>query len=62
MFITATITLNLNPSPLLLRTWQLIERDGQLNKRLADLITIEPGFGLELIEIEDAEITKGGEE
>lgn len=62
MFITATITLMVEPSQFSLKLWRLIEDEGQLNERLADLIRIEPGFGVDLVEIEDAEISGEDEE
>jgi hypothetical protein len=60
--ITATISFQLDPkSPLMERTWQKITEAGKLNEQLQSLILIEPGFGLSLDCIEDAEIYPCGE-
>lgn len=59
MQITATVTFSLNPEPLMRHTWAVILRNGCLNERLAELILIEPGFGVALESVEDAEITGG---
>lgn len=55
--ITATISLQLNPeSQVMGKFWEIIVRDGKLNEELQSLIQIEPGFGLSLDTVEDAEI------
>jgi hypothetical protein len=60
--ITGTISFQLNPeSPLIERTWKKIVEAGKLNEYLQSLILIEPGFGLSLDCIEDAEIYPCGE-
>jgi hypothetical protein len=59
MQITATVTFSLNPDPLMMKTWDHIIWSDCLNERLADLISIEPGFGVELESLEDAEISGG---
>lgn len=60
--ITATISFQLAPeSPLMERTWQKIHETGRLNEQIQSLILIEPGFGLSLDAVEDAEIYPCGE-
>lgn len=56
--LTATLTFTIAPdSPLMIRTWQKIAESGAINERIADLFLIEPGFGLYLDSVEDAEIS-----
>lgn len=59
--ITATLTFTLNPdNPLMRKTWDhILQKDDQeFNDKIHSLILIEPGFGLSLESVEDAEITK----
>jgi hypothetical protein len=62
LVITATITLSLSPSPYTAIAWAKIIEEGKLNEQLQSLILIEPGFGLDLVEVEDAEVTGEDEE
>jgi len=62
LVITATITLSLSPSPYMAIAWAKIIEEGKLNEQLQSLILIEPGFGLDLVEVEDAEVTGEDEE
>jgi hypothetical protein len=56
--VTATLTFDLSPENILMeRVWQKIIIDGTINERIQSLILIEPGFGLNLVSVEDAEIT-----
>lgn len=56
--VTATLTFDLSPENILMeRVWQKIIIDGTINERIQSLILIEPGFGLNLESVEDAEIT-----
>ena len=60
--ITATISFQLAPdNPLMRKTWENILVAGKLNEQIQSLILIEPGFGLSLDCIEDAEIYPCGE-
>ena len=60
--ITATITFSFTPpSPLMKTTWARIIERGRMNEFLETLILIDPGFGVGLVEIEDAEILEGAE-
>ncbi len=59
--ITATISFQLAPaSPLMQRTWKRILAAGRLDEHIQSLILIEPGFGLSLDAVEDAEIYPAG--
>jgi len=57
LVITATITLMFRPDPHIAKAWTHAIEEGQFNERLADIITIEPGFGVDLLEIEDVELS-----
>lgn len=56
--ITATLTLKFDPqTPPMKTTWAGIIKRGRVNEFLETLILVEPGFGVGLVAIEDAEIS-----
>jgi len=57
--ITATITFSFNPqTPLMKTAWAGVIKRGRMNEFLETLILVAPGFGVGLVEIEDAEISE----